>query len=198
MTGLPEPPQGEVITIQGGRIVSVANDASVSDMIAPVLELPDSIVTPGFIDVHVHGGGGFNLHTTDPDEICAYARWAPSGGTTAFLIGTVGVAGGLPVEQLRAAVTAIEMDSGEPSGSAEALGIHLEGPYINVVRRGAHDPAWLRTPDDGEITQILALTRGHLRLITVAPELPGAASMVSRLVEAGVAVSIGHTNATYE
>ncbi len=95
---------------------------------------------------------------------------------------------------MRAAVAATE----QPGPGAEVLGIFLEGPYISVRRRGAHPPAWLRQPDPAETELMLELTRGHLRLITLAPELPGAHEMIKRLVEAGVTVSIGHTDATYE
>jgi N-acetylglucosamine-6-phosphate deacetylase len=179
------------IAIHAGRIIGV----DIEDQAGEIeIDLEDAIITPGFVDVHVHGGGGFNLHTQDPDEIRAYAQWAPSSGTTSFLIGTVGVPGRLPDAELRAAAGAIQ----QPGPGAEALGVHLEGPYINVLRRGAHDPSWLRTPSDEETTQLLAMAGGHLRLITIAPELPGAIEMIRRLVAEGVTVSIGHTDATYE
>jgi N-acetylglucosamine-6-phosphate deacetylase len=152
------------------------------------------IIMPGFIDVHTHGGGGFNLHTTRADEIRDFARWAPSTGVTSFLIAVVGVPGSMPLPQLQAAVEAIEA----PGTGAEPLGIHLEGPYISVAKRGAHPPAWLRLPNEAETETLLAISNGHLRLITVAPELPGAAAMIRRLVDAGVTVSMGHTDATYE
>ncbi len=159
----------------------------------PAVDLGGAIVTPGFVDVHTHGGGGFTLHATDVAEIQGYARWAATTGTTAFLAGVVGVADGPPVAQIRTAVAAAEAGT----VGAEIVGIHLEGPYINPARRGAHDPAWLRLPDPAETEQILALCRGYLKLITVAPELPGAAAMIDRLVAAGVTVSIGHTDADY-
>lgn len=149
---------------------------------------------PGFIDVHTHGGGGYNLHTTSVDEILAYTRWAPETGVTSFLVSVVGTPGTLPGAQLHAAVEAIKRT---PMG-AEPLGIHLEGPYINVERRGAHLSSWLRVPDIHETERLLELTEGRLRLIALAPELAGAASMISRLVDAGITVSIGHTDATYE
>ncbi len=179
------------IAIYGDRILGIDIEDQAGEII---IDLEDAIVTPGFVDVHVHGGGGFNLHTQDAEEIRAYARWAPSSGTTSFLIGTVGVPGSLPRAELGAAAAAVE----RPGPGAEALGVHLEGPYINVARRGAHDPSWLRTPSDEETTELLAIAGGHLRLITVAPELPGAIEMIRRLIAEGVTVSIGHTDATYE
>ena len=152
------------------------------------------IIMPGFIDVHTHGGGGYNLHTIRADEIRDFARWAPATGVTSFLIAVVGVPGSMPIQQLQAAVDALDARI----TGAEPLGIHLEGPYINVAKRGAHQPAWLRLPDEAETETLLALTNGSLRLITVAPELPGASAMIRRLVDAGVTVSMGHTDATYE
>jgi N-acetylglucosamine-6-phosphate deacetylase len=178
------------ITIDGPRIIDVA----VAEQASQVIRAHEMIITPGFIDVHTHGGGGFSLHTVDPQEVRSYTRWTPSTGTTAFLAAVVGVPNALPEAQLQAVVDAMD---GEMSG-AELLGVHLEGPYMNVARRGAHDPSWLRLPNDAETDRILELAGKTLRLITVAPELPGADTMIRRLVNAGVTVSIGHTDATYE
>jgi N-acetylglucosamine-6-phosphate deacetylase len=200
---------GGAITVDGARIQSIGRAGDARDhpeadgtgstgrsgaSPVPVVDGTDMIITPGFIDVHTHGGGGFNLHTATPDEIGAYARWAPETGVTAFLIGVVGVPEGLPEPQLRAAVTAIA----ERDGGAEPVGIHLEGPYISVERRGAHMPSWLRLPNAAEADRVLSLAGGYLRLITLAPELPGADAMVRQMVSAGVRVSMGHTDATYE
>lgn len=179
------------LVIVGDRVIAAGRDAEPRGAVTDAQGL---IVVPGFVDVHTHGGGGFNLHTDSAEEIAAYARWAPSTGTTAFLIGVVGAPGRVPEAELRAAVRAIE--SGVTG--AEPLGIHLEGPYISVARRGAHDPRWLRLPDPWETEHILEIAGRHLRLVTLAPELPGADAMICRLVAAGVTVSIGHTDATYE
>lgn len=183
-------PSGD-ISFNGASITAAGAALNVPD---EAIDAADMIVMPGFIDVHTHGGGGWNLHTSDAEEIRAYARWVPATGVTAFLLGVVGTPGSLPVAQLAAAVDAIE----HRDGGAEPLGIHLEGPYINERRRGAHLPSWLRAPDANETEQMLALTHGHLRLLTLAPELPGAAAMIRRLVDAGVTVSLGHSDATYE
>ncbi len=182
------------ITIDATRIQAMGRSGDSVGEQDDIIDASDMIVMPGFIDVHTHGGGGYNLHTTDAGEIRAYARWVPETGVTSFLIAVLGVPGSIPEQQLRAAV---EVLNGQVRG-AEPLGIHLEGPYISVARRGAHQPSWLRMPDESETEQLLALTDGHLRLLTLAPELPGASAMIRRLVDAGITVSMGHTDATYE
>ncbi|MEJ7653584.1 MAG: N-acetylglucosamine-6-phosphate deacetylase, partial [Chloroflexia bacterium] len=94
----------ESLTLSDSKIESVGT--TLPDGTAANLDLTGLTITPGFIDVHTHGGGGYDLHTTDPEEIGRYARWAPSGGTTAFLIGVVGVPDGMPETQLSTAASA--------------------------------------------------------------------------------------------
>jgi N-acetylglucosamine-6-phosphate deacetylase len=183
------------ITIDGTRIQAVGRT---HDAVDNVIDAVGSIVMPGFIDVHTHGGGGFNLHTTNAEEIHSYTQWVTTTGVTSFLIGVVGVPSAIPEEQLKAAATAIEDFETRGGQGAKPLGIHLEGPYINVKRRGAHLPSWLRTPSEAETEHVLALANGHLRLITLAPEIPGASAMIRRMLDAGVTVSMGHTDADYE
>jgi len=182
------------ITIDGTHIQAVECPEYSDQQQDSIIDTTGMIVMPGFIDVHTHGGGGYNLQTTDAGEIRAYARWVPETGATSFLIVVIGVPGSIPEEQLRTAIEVLD-DHGK---AAEPLGIHLEGPYISVAMRGAHHPSWLRMPDESETEQLLALADGHLRLLTLAPELPGASAMIRRLVNTGVTVSMGHTNATYE
>jgi len=182
------------ITIDGMHIQAVEYPEYSPGQQDSIIDVMDMIVMPGFIDVHTHGGGGYNLHTTDANEIRGYARWVPETGVTSFLIAIVGVPGSIPEQQLRAAIEVLN----DRVIGAEPLGIHLEGPYISVARRGAHQPSWLRMPDENETEQLLALTDGHLRLLTLAPELPGASAMIRRLVDAGITVSMGHTDANYE
>ncbi|HEV2472024.1 MAG TPA: amidohydrolase family protein, partial [Chthonomonadales bacterium] len=191
--------RGEIV-IDGARIQSVAHSDDMGKAAEDLseqggqdggeiaIDADGMIVMPGFIDVHTHGGGGFNLHTTDAGEIRSYANWSPSTGVTSFLIAVVGVPGAMPEEQLKAAVEAMEA-RGDGVKGAEPLGIHLEGPYISAARRGAHPTSWLRIPDEAETERLLATANGYLRLMTLAPELPGGLAMITRLVEAGVTVS---------
>ena len=182
------------VIIDDGKLEALTEATHDADSDMPTFDVDGMILTPGFLDIHTHGGGGFNLHTSDPAEIDAFAHWAPSTGLTSFLVAVVGVPDALPIPQLEAAVVACERDC----TGAEPVGIYLEGPYINLARRGAHLASWLRLPDLNETNALLELSSDHLRLITLAPELPGAAPVIRRLVEGGVTVSIGHTDATFE
>ncbi len=178
------------LVIDGSSIGAVGPEAAVAAA-GSLVDLGGATIVPGLIDVHVHGGGGFALHTTDPDEIRGYARWVSSTGVTSFLAAVVGVPGGLPLPQLRTAAAAFTT----PGTGAELLGIHLEGPFINPLRRGAHDRGWLRAPTSEATDAVLEAAAGALRTVTLAPELPGAAAMQQALLDAGVTVSIGHTDA---
>lgn len=184
------------ITIESAQIQAI--DAEQGEH-GQEIDATNAIVMPGFIDVHTHGGGGFNLHTTNAEEIHDYLRWVSGTGVTSCLLAIVGVPNAMPLPQLQTAVQAIEhIKQSERITGAEPLGVHMEGPYFSVERRGAHPPSWLRMPDEAETERVLEVARGHLRLITLAPELPGAQAMIRRLLEAGVTVSMGHTDADYE
>jgi N-acetylglucosamine-6-phosphate deacetylase len=182
------------ITLDGTYIQAVECPEYSDDQQDSIIDATGMLLVPGFIDVHTHGGGGYNLQTTDSEEIRAFARWVPETGVTSFLIVIVGVPDSIPEQQLRTAIAVLD----DQVRGAEPVGIHLEGPYISVAKRGAHLQSWLRMPDESETEQLLSVTDGHLRLITLAPELPGASAMIRRLVDAGITVSMGHTNATYE
>lgn len=176
------------IVVEGGSIDQIGDAGPTA---GGVIDLDGATVLPGFIDVHVHGGGGFSLQTTDPDEIRNFAQWVSSTGVTSFLAAVVGVPEGLPLPQLQTASTAMK----SPAAGAEMLGIHLEGPFINPLRRGAHDPAWLREPTSESTAAVLDAANGCLRIVTLAPELPGAVAMQQTMLSAGITVSIGHTDA---
>src|SRR5262249_31525989 len=126
------------VSVEGGALRAITEGIAAAEPDGAALDVDGMIITPGFFDIHTHGGGGFNLHTSDPAEIAAFAQWAPSTGLTSFLVAVVGVPDALPTAQLQAAVVACEQNS----PGAQPVGIYLEGPYINGARRGAHLSSW--------------------------------------------------------
>jgi N-acetylglucosamine-6-phosphate deacetylase len=151
-------------------------------------------LAPGLIDVHVHGGGGFDLMSDDPEQVRGYARWVVRRGVTGFLVSTGGRDHADIVRRLRAVAPAI----GAEAGAARALGFHLEGPYINPLRKGAFPPRWLRAPSAGEYRELFEASGGTVRQVTLAPELPGADALIDAVLASGATVAIGHTDATYD
>ncbi len=150
-------------------------------------------VAAGLIDVHVHGGGGFDLMAGDAEQVRGYARWVVSRGVTGFLVSTSGADHAAIERRLRALAGAV----GAVEGGARALGFHLEGPYINPARKGAFPAAWLRAPSAAEYRALHAAAGGAVRQVTLAPELPGAGALIDAVLAAGAVAAVGHTDATY-
>jgi N-acetylglucosamine-6-phosphate deacetylase len=161
---------------------------------APVVALPEgAILVPGFVDLHVHGGGGAQVGP-DPDAIAEVARFHARHGTTALLATTVPASEAALTQTVRAvAVTAGDT----PRGRARVLGSHLEGPFVSPARPGALEVRHLRAPDRAELGRLLDAGKGTVRTIVVAPELPGALDLIAAAAGAGVLVALGHTDATY-
>lgn len=148
----------------------------------------------GLVDVHVHGGGGFDLMTDDVERVRSYARWVTAHGVTSYLVSTSGPDHATIVSRLRAVAPAV----GVAPGAARVLGFHLEGPYINPARRGAFDPRWLRTPSASEYRALSEAADGEVRQVTLAPELPGAETLIDAVLDSGAVAAIGHTDASYD
>ena len=176
---------GGRITIEDGRIAVVdLDDEAASD--GPIL-------APGFVDLHVHGWGGHDA-MGDPAALDGMARALLRRGVTSFL--PTAVTAPLPeLEAFAERVRSWVPDA--PADGAEPLGFNLEGPFLAPARRGAHDADHLRVPVEVPPGTLEPLLDG-LRLITIAPELPGAIDLIRWLAERDVAVSIGHSAATLD
>ena len=173
------------ITIEEGRIASIALDDE------PVGGSP--FIAPGFADVHVHGWGGHDA-MGDRAALDGMARRLLRRGVTSFLPTAVTA----PLEDLVAFAERVRAWLPDaPADGAEPLGFNLEGPFLAAARRGAHDPNHLLAPADAPRGMLEQLVDG-LRLVTVAPELPGATDLIRWLRDRGVAISIGHSAATVE
>ncbi|AHW62746.1 N-acetylglucosamine-6-phosphate deacetylase [Corynebacterium glyciniphilum AJ 3170] len=154
------------------------------------LALGDVTVVPGFVDMHVHGGGGGAFPVATDEETATAVAMHAAHGTTTIMASLVSAH---PDELLRQ----VDVLSGHVRDGLVA-GIHLEGPWLAPSKKGAHDPTALRNPDPGEITRVLDAARDTVRMATVAPELDGGVDAIRQLVDAGVVAAVGHTDASYE
>lgn len=155
-------------------------------------------VFPGFIDVHVHGGAGADTMDGTVEAIGRMARLHGAHGTTSMLATTTTEAHERVMRSARAVREAMSLSGQDDWKGARVVGMHLEGPYVNPKRAGAQNTAFMRPADLGELGEIVAVLEEGFRLVTLAPELPRASEAIDYLRRAGVTVSIGHTDATFE
>ena len=173
--------------LDAGRIVAVGSGPA--PQARAVADLAGRWLVPGFVDLHVHGGGGASYVSGEAEQARQAAVFHRGHGTTTTLASLVTAR----IADLERAIGGL----GELVDEGLLAGLHLEGPYLSVRRRGAHDASLLRKPDAGELGRLIEVGRGTVRMVTLAPELPGALEALRRAVDAGVVVAIGHTDATY-
>jgi len=155
------------------------------------LDLGGGWLVPAYIDLHCHGGGGFDFSSLEPDRVRGAAMLHRRHGTAGMLASLVTA----PVDDLCRQLATIA-DIVE-RGDSPLLGVHLEGPFLSHLRCGAQNSAFLIEPDAGLFAKFADAARGTLRMVTIAPELVGADEVIDAAVERGVLVAIGHTDATY-
>jgi N-acetylglucosamine-6-phosphate deacetylase len=172
------------LEIDEDRITSVRSDP-VPD---GAIDLGGGWLLPGFIDVHVHGGGGHDV-TRSPEAMAGAADFHLRRGTTRMLVSLMAAPVDVLCEQL-AWVQAL-------TASGRVLGAHLEGPFLSAARCGAQNHEHLLDPDPLVLAKLLDASRGCLRTMTIAPELPGALELIRDVADAGVIAAVGHTAATY-
>jgi N-acetylglucosamine-6-phosphate deacetylase len=157
---------------------------------ASVTDAADRWLTPGFIDIHCHGGGGASFDE-GPDAIRTGLAVHHRHGTTRVVLSLV-------TGSQRDLEAQLEIVALMAADNPLILGAHLEGPFLDETFRGAHDPRLLRSPDPDSVARLLAAGRGHLVQVTLAPELPGAEEAISAFRDAGVVVAVGHTAADFD
>lgn len=190
--------QNATLVTDGARILHVTRNEPAN---GPThLRFEDATLLPGFIDVHVHGGGGWrvgagtdllNRPDADPDPLVNMSRFMATTGVTGFLP-TLSTAS---KEEMLATVTSVARLVGQDLPGADVLGTHLEGPYLNVAKKGAQREEFIRPPDRAEFIEVWQAAQGTARYVTLAPELDGAAEFIEWLTGLGVFVSAGHTDA---
>jgi N-acetylglucosamine-6-phosphate deacetylase len=183
------------LLLSGGAISAVVEShASTPDVPdALILDAAGHYVSPGFIDLHVHGGGGHDFMDGTEEAFLAIARLHARHGTTAMTPTTLSAG----KEELLTTLDTYERLAGQKTGGAQFIGMHLEGPYFAMNQRGAQDPRYVRNPDPAEYKELTTRFPG-IRRWSVAPELPGALDMARWLREKGILAAWAHTEALYE
>ena len=175
------------VEVEGELIV----DRGIGEPHKPVdFDLHGRALIPGFVDQHCHGGGGNTFITTDAAEAFRAAELHLRHGTTSIMASLVTGTREALTEQIRTLTPLVDQDV--------LLGIHLEGPWLSTLHCGAHDSALLRAPDGAEVGELLAVGGGRIKMVTIAPELPGSIQAIHQILRAGAVVAIGHTDANYE
>src|SRR5271170_6762210 len=191
-----------IIVVEGGRITGLGHRDTMrlppgaADYVATGMT-----VVPGFIDLHIHGAGGHDVMEADTRALDRITSTLARHGTTSILATTVTA----PVEETCRSLEGIaryirsqgnsEEHAERNCLAADILGVHLEGPFISKARRGVHPPDALAAPSAEVLGKFLEASDGLVRILTIAPELPGALELIAAAVAAKIVVAIGHTDA---
>jgi len=188
-----------IILIEDGCIASIHsrptsdNHVSSSDQ---VLDFPEATLAPAFFDVHIHGAAGHDVMEATPEALKTMGRLLATHGTGSYLATTVTA----PLDATLRSLSGLAKLLSNPPEAGEAvtwpIGIHLEGPFLSHAKRGVHPPDLLLAPDIAVFDKLYEAAEGHVRLMTLAPELPGATELAAHATARGVRVSVGHSNAT--
>ena len=181
-----------IVVVEDGKIKDVGKKDEVripSDSWR--IDVKGNYVVPGFIDIHIHGGGGADTMDATYEAINTISLTHAQGGTTALIPATVSA----PLKNIINAINAVREAMKRGVKGAKVLGIHIEGPYISVEQKGAHDERFIRKPSKEEVDELLNHT-DVIRVITAAPEIEGGLELGRIMSSRGVLMSIGHSNAT--
>lgn len=184
---------GSVI-VEKGKIASVKNRKyNTAGTDAEIIDAGDGFIVPGFIDLHVHGGGGFDVMDGSCGAVKEIAKVHCRHGTTAFLATTMTMSKDKILKSLEAVSEAFI----KGTGTAEVLGVHLEGPYINPLKKGAQKEEDIRNASIEELIEFNEASGNLIRIVSLAPEMPGAIELIKWLGRHDIIASVAHSDATY-
>jgi N-acetylglucosamine-6-phosphate deacetylase len=188
-----------LLLLEEGRIVDVASRAEREIPAgAKVFDFPELVLAPGFVDIHIHGAAGHDVMEGGAVGLAAVAGFLARRGVTSYFPTTVTASEDATVQALNELADAVERGAGEaePVG-ARPFGIHLEGPFLSHARRGVHPPEQLLEPTLARFERFWQASRGCIKMMTIAPELPGALAVIAEAARRGICVSLGHSDADY-
>ncbi len=180
---------GKAIVVEGAKILGVADAGALGSDIE-IIDVHGRIITPGLIDLHTHGALGHTFNEPTPESFATICAENARRGVTA-LLATLAVA---PIPDLVRGLEFCRAWRREAPTGAQVLGAHIESPYINAAQKGALDPRNLRMPNDGSVDALLEY-HAVLKIFVLAPELPGALQLVSKLNDLGIIPAAGHSSA---
>lgn len=193
-----------VILIEGHRIAKVGSREHVKIPTGTaIIDNADRTVVPGFIDLHIHGAAGYDLMEATPEAVAAVGRHLARHGTTAYAATTVTASAERTLHAAKALGEIIRASHSSHGATDKIVGaqpvcLHIEGPFINVKKRGAHPASQIQKPSVELLRRFLDAAGDSVRIVTLAPELEGALSVLEYACGRGLRVGIGHSNATYE
>lgn len=188
--------EDRIIIIEKGKIIAITDKKEDLALLknVEIIEAQNKFIVPGYIDIHVHGGGGSDVMDGEYEAIKQVATTHSRFGTTAFLPTTMTMTKDKIIKSLKSIYEARL----KGTGTAEILGIHLEGPYINPEKKGAQKEEDIKKVSVKEFLEFNQASGNLIRLVTIAPEMPGAIDFIRWLHQQGIIVSVGHSNATYK
>jgi len=188
---------GLVSAISSRAQQEVPNHAKVVDL---TKDFADAILAPGFVDIHMHGGAGLDVMRASPADLPHLNRFLTTHGVTGYFPTTVAAPLDQTYRALESLADAIEVGpvSSDDGAEARPLGIHLEGPFLSHKRRGVHPPQYLVEPTLEIFERLWQAARGQVRMMTIAPELPGALEVIAEAAQRKICVSIGHSDAVLD
>ena len=188
--------EGRVSAVSSRREREIPAGAQVIDCAA---DASDAILAPGLVDIHLHGGAGVDVMRASGDDLSRLHRFLTTHGVTGYFPTTVAASLDQTCVALEFIAEAIEAAepfvAGNDVATARPLGIHLEGPFLSHKRRGVHPPENLLEPTLQIFERLWQAARGNVRMMTIAPELPGAIEVIAEAARRSVCVSIGHSDA---
>lgn len=181
------------LVIKEGKIKAILTSGHLDIDDEEVIDARGQSVIPGFIDSHIHGANGYDTMDEDPEAILEIAKHLVSEGTTSFLATTM-------TESIHAIETALAhaKDTNTPVGTAELLGIHLEGPFVNVVKKGAQPEQHIIKPDLDLFKRWQTLSGNKIKTVTMAPEEDVDGQFIKAVKDTGINVSMGHTDVSFD
>jgi N-acetylglucosamine-6-phosphate deacetylase len=191
--------QNPLLVVEDGRISEVySRSAKELPPSTSLIDFGDAVLAPGFVDIHIHGGAGLDVMRASLSELPRLGKFLTTHGVTGYFATTVAAPLDATCAALGRLADAIEAAAATTNGDpvqARPLGIHLEGPFLSHKRRGVHPPENLVAPTIAIFERLWQAARGHVRMLTIAPEVPGAMEVIAEAARRRVCVSIGHSDA---